>query len=220
MRNRINKELLTKTLNVKIKNIKSMTWDELSNWMQVVAAIVGAITFLALIATVWVTLKANTEKDAKAREQQERIQQISLKVEEEARKRAEAERALLELQERLAPRKLTENEIASLVKVLSKQPNGVFISCKLLDQESCGFAEILASVFRRSGWEVIVNKTSLNSFSGFTVFANTAAETLLGLDAILLAFKEARISHRTNRLPEGSIGQFPGETLFIVVGTK
>lgn len=154
MRKIINIESLTKTLNIKVKNIKSMTWDELSNWMQVVAALVGMVTFLALIVTVWVTLKASAEKDAKARDQEERIKQISLKVEEEARKRAEAERALLEVQERLRHRRLTNTQKANLQKHLEGKPKGTIEIMSDNNTEANEYAKDWASVFQKSGWTV------------------------------------------------------------------
>ena len=155
MRKFINKELLTKTLNIRVKNIKSITWDELSNWMQVVSAIVGAVTFIALIATVWVTLKANAEKDEKTRQQEQRLAEINFRVEEEGRKRAEAERALLELQERMRPRNLTEKQKTKLADSLKSIPRGkITFAAILSDQEARNFATKLGEIFTKAGWSV------------------------------------------------------------------
>lgn len=163
---------------------------------------------------------ARNEAGVKIAEALERTRKVEVSLAKQQARAAKAEKDLLELQERLDPRKLTSGQRAKLVEVLSRNRNGVFISCKLLDKESCAFAEILASVLRESKWDVLVSKTSVNYFVGFTIFANTASGTLPGLDTLLLAFKEAGISHQTNRVPENSIGQFPPEVLFLVVGTK
>jgi chromosome segregation ATPase len=52
----------------------------------------------------------------------ERTAVLSLEVEKESRKRAEAERALLELQQRVKPRSLTTSEYSSLTSALTRSP--------------------------------------------------------------------------------------------------
>lgn len=152
----------------------------------------------------------------------ERTAVISLRVEEEARKRVEAEQALLELQEKLKPRSLTSRQRSELIGVLSKdRGHRVFISCKMLDSESCGFADILTSAFLEAGWNVFPNKTSLNDFLGLTVFATTPTETLSELETVRAAFKAAGITHRNDKVATNSIGQFPADAwVLIVVGRK
>lgn len=79
--------------------------------------------------------------------------EISLRVEEEARKRAEAEKALLELQERVKPRHLTAQQRKQLIEVLKKNPSNLeVINCVLADAESCAFATELNAVFKEAGW--------------------------------------------------------------------
>src|SRR5262249_10306701 len=60
----------------------------------------------------------------------QRTAEVSLKVEEEARKRVEAERALLLLQERIQPRRLTEEQSAELLSILKANPKGhIAVTC-------------------------------------------------------------------------------------------
>lgn len=86
----------------------------------------------------------------------ERTAEISLRVEEEARKRAEAQRALLALQERIKDRHLTTAQRNGLIEVLRQFPKGtVLIKCSSIGPESCAFAEEIAATLQLAGWTVI-----------------------------------------------------------------
>src|SRR5437868_4440043 len=80
---------------------------------------------------------------------------LSLAVQKEARKRAEAERALLELQERLKPRHLTGEQRATLLELLKKIPKGkVKIYAFIGDNEAIDFSAELLEVLTEAGWPV------------------------------------------------------------------
>ncbi|HEV7891729.1 MAG TPA: hypothetical protein VGP08_13895 [Pyrinomonadaceae bacterium] len=71
-------------------------------------------------------------------------------------KRAEAERALLELQERIKPRRLTAKQSADFVKILKGLPNGTidFGYTAGGSDEGFIFARQLLSLFKEAGWTI------------------------------------------------------------------
>ncbi len=183
------------------------------------------LTLRGQVATLETTA-ADAKKDvaglqrdaADAKAAQQRVETDLAKQQARA---ATAEKDLLELQQQLASRSLSEEQRTRLINILSKEPGGVFISCKMLDTESCGFAGMLAAVFKEANWGVFENKTSLNDFSGFTVFVNSSTGIAPGLQTVLSAMRDAGIQHRTSPVLNNSVGQWPVEgTILIVVGRK
>jgi hypothetical protein len=98
-----------------------MTYDEIYNGLQIIGGVVLGLTFIVGLATIWAGIKSSNEKDMKARQQEERIAKINLQVQEEARKRAEAESRLIELQNRVAWRYFDQDKFLS---VLKSRPKG------------------------------------------------------------------------------------------------
>ena len=92
------------------------------------------------------------EKDAaEANATQKRVE-IDLARQQE--KTATAERALLQLQRRMEPRRISADQRARLVEILSNGPKGkVSINCVLGDAEGQAFADDIDSVLKASGWD-------------------------------------------------------------------
>jgi hypothetical protein len=91
------------------KSIKSMTYDDWSNWLQITTVIVAA--FL-----IWVQIMSGKEKDFKAKGQEQTITEITLTVQQESLKRIEAETKLLELQKRVYWRYFDHDKFVELLK--------------------------------------------------------------------------------------------------------
>jgi hypothetical protein len=68
-------------------------------------------------------------------------------------KRAEAERALLELKEQLKPRHLSDEQRTKLIDILSHGPTGTFeLQFLANDPESQNFADQLSAALQQAGW--------------------------------------------------------------------
>lgn len=94
---------------------------------------------------------AGLQKDAAdAKAAQQKVETDLAKQQE---KTANAERALLELQRRIEPRRISTEQRKRLVEMLSIGPKGaVTIACVLGDAEGCSFAQQIADVVNASGW--------------------------------------------------------------------
>lgn len=85
----------------------------------------------------------------------EREAALALKVEEQREKTANAERALLELRQRVADRSLTAEQRKTLTAHLATGAKGpISIVCMGWNPEPCAFAVELADILRLNGWTV------------------------------------------------------------------
>jgi hypothetical protein len=86
----------------------------------------------------------------------ERTAGLSLRVEEEARKRVEAELRLAEIQERLRPRTFTPEQRAQLLELFKANVKGSLsnIQVPINDPEAVGFAQKIKDILVESGWTV------------------------------------------------------------------
>jgi hypothetical protein len=86
--------------------------------------------------------------DAKASQQR-----VEIDLAKQQEKTAIAEKSLEDLKETMRPRRLTEEQTATLVKLLSGEPNGlVSISCVMGDGEGSAFANQISEVLKLAGW--------------------------------------------------------------------
>lgn len=152
-----------------MKKIKSMTWDEISTILQVIGGIVLALSFVVGIAVIWAGIKANQEKDKQVREQSERIAELTkeaeaarertatleIKVSQAEEKRLEAEKDLLELQDRFSPRTIPPEDRKKLSDFLHQSPTSrVEIMYSANDAEAFRFASQIVEILKDIGWEV------------------------------------------------------------------
>lgn len=97
------------------------------------------------------------EANAKADVERQKVAKLEIETATARRRQAEAERALLELQERLRPRTLSPAQERKLTDALIKAPRGsIEIECvRTPDNEPYTFAGELVSVLIASGWTVM-----------------------------------------------------------------
>lgn len=101
---------------------------------------------------------ANAERDAaEAKSTASEASDRTLALESDAanakERAAKAEKALLELQRRIEPRRVSPEQQARLISVLSSAPNGaVSISCVVGDAEGCALARQIADILSASGY--------------------------------------------------------------------
>jgi hypothetical protein len=217
-----------------IKKIRSMTYDELSNLLQIVGGVVLTVTFVVGLLTIWVQIKASNEKDVKAKEQEKIIAEINLKVEQESLKRIAAERALVELQKQVSWRYIDHDRFVEALKLGLKGKIEIVYSQE--NNESYLFANNIWMALEASGWDAEQPVTSKNSNKGdsklpfdlreagviasngprliVAVSENMAAKPYNGntaLSSLLLAFQKCDIEtfqvipHESIRPPKGVI---------------
>jgi hypothetical protein len=88
--------------------------------------------------------------DAKAAQQR-----VEIELDKQRERTAKAERELLEVQQRIELRKLSEEQQETLKAALLRIPKiPVAIQCLLGDREGCPFAEQIKQVFVSCGWDV------------------------------------------------------------------
>lgn len=150
-----------------LKNTKSMTYDEMANWLQIATGVVITITFLVGIATVWVTLKANAERDAKTRE---------------------AEKTISDLQEKVRFRVLSPEKRLILLKQLNLLPKGeIKVSYIVGNQEPEELARQLNDVFKEAGWTTeLVGGMFAEIPKGIIIFTPTNAKQLAEMLAVTI----------------------------------
>jgi hypothetical protein len=86
------------------------------------------------------------------------VNRLQVVVANAEQKRAEAERALVEVQERIKPRHLTADQSAQLTLFLQANPKGeVSIHFPGDDAEASGFARELAEAIAKGGWKININ---------------------------------------------------------------
>lgn len=116
------------------------------------------------------TAAAHAKKDAEvlhkaALDAKAAQQTVETHLGEQQERAAKAERELLELQQRIKPRHLTDEQARSLIELFQANPAGeIAITCINGDKESCDFAAQLAATLKAGGWKVM-GPTSLVVFT-------------------------------------------------------
>jgi F0F1-type ATP synthase membrane subunit b/b' len=99
--------------------------------------------------------EAGAKVEAARAEAARQVGEVQTEVERQRERAANAERALLEVQERLRPRTLTSQQRDGLLEILKNGPKGkVELQVPINDFEADGFALILAEVLKEAGWQV------------------------------------------------------------------
>jgi hypothetical protein len=153
---------------------KAYTWEFTA---QMVLVVVTALLLAFWPWRVWraenrlqdaIRLDAETRiaaAQAEAAKANERTAELALKVEEEAWRRAEAERALAEVQERLAWRILTPAQRQIFLQVLGAGPKGgVMLLPSAEVPEAFNFARQIQDLLRHAGWDT--HLSTLGQFGG------------------------------------------------------
>lgn len=93
-------------------------------------------------------------------------QRVETALAKQQERTAIAERALLELQERVKDRQITPEKRARILELLSNNPKGTTtISFAANDTEAFNFAKQLAEVLAAAGWHVTLGNPSIESTS-------------------------------------------------------
>jgi hypothetical protein len=104
--------------------------------------------------------EAAARANGEAAKANERAGALELETAQQREKAAIAEKALLELQQRVQDRHLTAEQRQALRDLLTTRPKGeITLFCVGGDPEPCAFAGELAEVLRASGWTVLFGES-------------------------------------------------------------
>lgn len=124
-----------------------VSWDGLFRLCEVVSIAAGAIAVAALIGQV-VAGRVLSNRQAKE------LEDLKTATARQQERAASAEKELLEVKERTAPRRLTEAQRASIKRELQATPKGTLVIIPMLDSpETHRYALDFAEVLRDAGWD-------------------------------------------------------------------
>ncbi|MDX2029227.1 MAG: hypothetical protein SF339_01060 [Blastocatellia bacterium] len=149
---------------------------------------------------------------ADARAEQQRVQTALAAQQERA---AIAEKALLELQERIKPRTLTAEKRARILEILKPSPKGIVkIAFAANDNEALSLATQIAEVLVAAGWQASPGGPTIESTTpkGLGIFVRNEQTPGAGALQHALAAVGFPAGGMTNpELPEGHIVLFVGQ---------
>ena len=150
-------------------NIRSMEgWYNIFQTLFVICFLLTAGTGAGTFITGYIAnrrqAKSIADANAKALEAGQEVANLQTSLAESERKRAEAERAMLDAQGRLEPRVITPEQRQRFLFLMEPLPKGkVEIRFLAGNNESSQFASTLADMFDQSGCEVQKPSISFNS---------------------------------------------------------
>lgn len=136
-----------------------------------------------------------------------------------------AGRSLAARVEAVQPRRLSDEQRASLVRFLSTREKGWIGFCsRLMDGESADFALQLSESFEEAGWQIRPQvKTSLNDFPGYVSLFRVGPDPALDAHAstVAAALVSAGVDCRVEAIEQSSIGgQIEPNSVYVVVGRR
>jgi hypothetical protein len=135
-------------VNTQIENLRC--WSHALYWISILLPLLGVF---AGVARFYVDRREKALSSAVAKAELEKSRQ-----------------EFAELKAKTAPRRLTSEQKAAMLSVLSQSPPGsvTFVS-RLMDGEGADFANEIGQVFQEAKWTVAFNKTSLSHFEGYSM---------------------------------------------------
>jgi hypothetical protein len=184
--------------------MKNSTWVALFQWVGLISIILTLVSAIG----VWVfSDKVQDEKDKEIGGLRSELIETSKKARE--------------LEEKTAPRHITEEQCSIIVNHLSKsQPFPVVVISKMLDGERSEYADQIAAAIQKAGWEVSRNRSSLHNFRGLTaamIGENSSKEDVAAVVGPLMA---AQIPFQPQALNSNQVSGVLNGKVAIVVGRK
>jgi mannitol-specific phosphotransferase system IIBC component len=133
-----------------------------------------------------------------------------------------AKNDLARFKEQSAPRKVSDSQKSILLKSLAPlRGQAIAFACKLMDGESCAYANSLAAVFREAGCAVPdVVQTSLNDLPGYVAITAYGTVPSALLAKVADALSPANIDAKIESIKENSVGNWYQNIPHIIVGRK
>jgi hypothetical protein len=218
------------TLEKKVSDLTSsiQTWNRAYVWALGIALLVGAFSFWAQRQAILRSGELVTASNDLSKEKDRQLQR-DLKEKDEAiakldKERAEAEKSLLELQERFAPRTVSPEQRTTFLKEVASEPKGkVSISVVTGDPEAFAYATKLFELLRDAGYDVGPQVTSFTLFGqppvGLTASILNQTNPPPFADALLRGLKLIDANVRGIAGDKGKIG-LDDTSIALEVGAK
>ena len=163
--------------------------------------------------------KKNIDLHAELRESSAALTHKNIELEADLK---ESKIKLGDLKMKTEPRSLLPEQKTKLAQLLPAPSNfQVTAACRMMDTESCNFAEELIGVFRELKWKTgTTNKTFLGDIPSDVVVAITEDAQIPTAEKILKALNNAGLKSSNEPIPKGA---FPGgqdNTIYLFVGAK
>lgn len=139
------------------------------------------------------------------------------------RKTVQLQEKATELENKVKPRELSEDQKSLLYSSLKEKRFPIFISSKMMDTESLHFAEQIYNVIEKARWPAFLSKamTSIIDFEGVGIFSFPDNNFPEAENILLKAFEKAQIKVQKVTVPRNKMGEFPATPcIVLVVGGK
>lgn len=131
----------------------NMSIESLKTFFDVGTVILLFLTF-AFGAGVLITGNIiNKQQEERLREFNKKLAEAQTNLGQQQERAAKAEKDLLELQVKVAPRRLTSEQRLELVRLLSHDPGNVYVVSAMQDAESSDFADDLDVALKEAHWQ-------------------------------------------------------------------
>ena len=121
------------------------------------------LTFLFGAGALLTSTRINARQAVQLREFEKRLTDAKIELAHQQERAANAERALLELQTRLAHRRISQSDHDRFVASLQPYKGSVVDLTEITDLEAAQFAKDIIAVLRDAGWKVNVGTMSLGA---------------------------------------------------------
>ena len=206
-----------------------MAWfnsiETLSKFIPIAQILIVILT----IFTIWATVhRGNLEKLEKAKLAEEIAQTKSvtgdltkknIDLESELK---ESKTKLSDLSKKTEPRSLLPEQKTKLAQLLPPPAiSQVAAACRLMDKESCNYAEELIGVFRDLKWQIgTTNKSFLDDIQGDVVVAITEDAQIPIADQIMKALNKVGLKASNEPIRKEGISGVQANTIYLIVGAR
>jgi hypothetical protein len=205
-------------------------WESVTDLRRIefIALLVGMITPV-LCGTILLTVRqrvktlidqSNQSQTFAHHESVQKLETLKQHLESDL---ANTQRGLSALRRVTAPRQLTQADGDLLIeKLRGVKAAPVIVSAYSYEEESYDYAEQIAGALRQAGWNVTLNKASMNDFKGVSLGSvNLMRQPLVGLRELGDALAAAHVDvHQREIVPDTIAGSLQDGSLLVVVGRK
>jgi len=134
----------------------------------------------------------------------------------------ESKTKLSDLKKKTEPRSLLPEQKTKLAQLLPSPANfQVAAACRLMDKESCNYAEELIGVFRDLKWQIgKTNQSFLDDIQGDVNVAVTEVAQVPIAQQIAKALNKVGLRTSNERIRKEGIGGVQDNTIYLVVGAR
>src|SRR4030042_5675794 len=206
-----------------------MSWINSIETLSKLIPIAQILIVILTVFTIWATVhRGNLEKLEKAKLAEEIAQTKSvtgdltkknIDLESELK---ESKTKLSDLKKKTEPRSLLPEQKTKLAQLLPSPANfQVAAACRLMDKESCNYAEELIGVFRDLKWQIgKTNQSFLDDIQGDVNVAVTEVAQVPIAQQIAKALNKVGLRTSNERIRKEGIGGVQDNTIYLVVGAR